>query len=237
MSKRNERREAERAARKLAYQQLREPESAAQPLPDPAPVSKAQLNANRANAQLSHGPVTPEGKAISSRNNTRHGLASEPDSDSFCVLAIESQPAYDQNLADFRAEWEPVTASERDLVHRMVMHQWLSRRALRLQEALFDSQTGEVTDIKKFELYRRYETSHERGFNKAFADIQRLRAFQLREQNGFESQRRKNAEHELKMNRLKRQEEAGIQKIAAAAARANRIQHVSLAELRKNNAA
>ena len=36
--------------------------------------SQAQIAANRANAQLSTGPRTEEGKAASSRNAYRHGL-------------------------------------------------------------------------------------------------------------------------------------------------------------------
>lgn len=227
MSLRSERREADRLSRKLAYQQLRKQSSAAEQtdsslpalLPAAPSVSAAQLQANRANAQFSTGPLSSQGKAISSRNNTRHGLAGGPDGESFLVLLTESQTAYDQSLADFRAEWKPVTATERDLVNRMVMHQWLSRRALRLQETLFDPESGEITDVKKFELYRRYEGAHERGFNKAFADIQRLRSFQLRQQNGFESQSRKNEEHQFKIRRLQRQEDLQIQKISSASKR------------------
>jgi hypothetical protein len=98
----------------------------------------------------------------------------------------------------------------------MVMHRWLRLRALRLQQTLFDAHTGEITDLRKFELYRRYEGSHERGFNKALADMQRLRSFQLRERNGFESQRRKNEEHDLKMRRLKATEEQQNAKHAPA---------------------
>jgi len=87
------------------------------------------------------------------------------------------------------------------------MHQWLRRRALRLQNAQFSPETGDITDIKKFELFRRYETTHERSYNKVFADLLRLRAFQVRERNGFESQKRKNEEHEFRMQRLRSQEE------------------------------
>ena len=233
MSKRTERREAERAARKLAYQRLRQlpPQQppVAEPVQEPivetiqppvaaSPITAAQLEANRANAQLSRGPITSQGKAISARNHTTHGLTSEP-SENFVVLPCEDQTAYNQDLADFRAEWKPITATEHDLVHRLTTHQWLRRRALRLQESLFDPQTGAMTDTKKFDLYRRYETAHERGSNKALADLMRLRAFQLRQQNGFESQRRKNAEHELKMQRLNRTEELQIMKIQAASAK------------------
>jgi hypothetical protein len=237
MSARSERREAERAARKLAYKLSRQQPPAVEPatnvpqpesetdllaraeaffnrpsaVPTPAAATTtttaAQVEANRANAQHSTGPVSAAGKAIASRNNTRHGLTGDTEAETFRVLGNESQTAYDNVRAAFRAEWKPETATEHDLVNRLVMHQWLRRRALRLQDALFDSQTGEITDLKKFELYRRYETAHERGFNKAFADLLRLRSFQFRQQNGFESQRRKNEEHEFKMQRLKNQEE------------------------------
>lgn len=208
MSKRSERREADRAARKLAsHQQLK---SLPDLQPDPArSTSAAQIEANRANAQRSTGPITPEGKAIASRNNTRHGLTScTAEADDFLVLANESQPAYNQDLANFRSEWKPNTATEHDLVNRMVMHQWLRRRALRLQETSFDSETGDPADIKKFDLYRRYELQHERSFNRALADLQRLRALRIREHNGFESQRRKNEEHIIKMRILVQKEQA-----------------------------
>jgi hypothetical protein len=166
-------------------------------------VSDAQLAANRANAQLSCGPVSDAGKAVSSQNNFRHGLSVASDADEFRVIATESQAAYDQHLADFRAEWKPETATEHDLVNRMVSHQWLRLRALTLQDKFFDTATGELSETKKFDLFRRYETSHERSYNKALGDIMRLRAFKTREQNGFESERRKNAEHEAKIKRLK----------------------------------
>ena len=246
MSKRSERREAERAARKLAYQQSRQqPPAAAQvetvaeiketdllaraqafferrPAEKQTQTSQAQIEANRANAQLSTGPTSPAGKATSAQNNTRHGLAGDPEADNFKVLPNEDQNAYNQNLADYRKEWKPVTASEHDLVNRLVMHKWLRQRALRLQNALFSKESGELTDLKKFELYRRYESTHERGYNKVFADLLRLRAFQLRERNGFESQKRKNEEHEFKILRLKRQEEL---KQATQNAKAERETH------------
>ena len=263
MSKRSERHEAERAARKLAYQQSRQqaPATAAiaetaaaptepdlleraqaffhQPVEKPAakPISEAQLNANRANAQFSTGATTPEGRAISARNHLSHGLTADAEGENFQVLPSENQTDYDKNLSDYRKEWKPGTATETDLVNRMVMHRWLRLRALRLQQALFDRKTGEVSDVKRFELYRRYETTHERSYNKCLADLQRLRAFNLRQQNGFESQRRKNEEHAAKLQRFKLQEELANQKIAAAEARLSRLKPAAPAENSQTTAA
>ena len=68
---------ARKAAKKLTRQQDAEQTSTQQnPAPALAPghISEAKLAANRANAQLSTGPVSSAGKAISSQNRTRHGL-------------------------------------------------------------------------------------------------------------------------------------------------------------------
>src|SRR5215213_5819039 len=43
-------------------------------MPAPRPRSPAQVEASRRNGARSRGPVTPEGKAQSSRNTLKHGL-------------------------------------------------------------------------------------------------------------------------------------------------------------------
>jgi hypothetical protein len=52
-----------------------------------------QLAANRANAQHATGPRTPQGKAVSSRNNTRHGLRSTTP----VIPRLESPEAWGQH--------------------------------------------------------------------------------------------------------------------------------------------
>ncbi len=82
MTSRQQRRAAEHKTRKLASKAIpaltnaaedvsehERPEVATAQPPSPArELSPARLAANRANAQLSRGPVSPEGKANSSRN-------------------------------------------------------------------------------------------------------------------------------------------------------------------------
>jgi hypothetical protein len=166
-------------------------------------ISPAQLAANQANAQLSTGPASPEGKAISSQNNFRHGLT-QTESD-LTFLEGESKEAYARNLADFQKEWKPDTATEHDLVQRLATRQWLRRRAFKLQQQ-FIAPDGTITDQKQFALYNRYETQHERAYNKALADLMRLKSLRLREQNGFESQKRKDEIHSYKIKHLQDRE-------------------------------
>ena len=210
MSTRTIRRAAERQALKAARKQ-----SLAEA---PPAVSQAQLTANRANAQLSPGPITPEGKAISARNHTTHGLTCDT-AGPFRVLPGEDQAAYDESLAGFTAEFNPVTETERDLVERLATHRWLRRRALRLQNELLEHGNGlsDPRDFKEFQLYDRYSAAHQRAFSKALAEIMRLRTFQMRQKKDeallqrnaeltavriqirFESQKMKAEAHAVKM--------------------------------------
>ena len=236
MSKRNERREAERAARKLAYQESRQqpPVTAATvsvPVnesdlleraqaffeqPQTKTSSEAQYTANRANAQHSCGPKTPETKAISSRNHTIHGLTATVGDQPFKVLPGEDQFEYDNAHAAFAEEWKPITATETDLVERLAIHFWLRNRARRLQDERLAQGMQEAADFKQFEVYGRYYAMHLRAFNKAFADLMRLKSFQMRQgkeaamlerrnkeaEIRFESQRQKSEAHAVKMETL-----------------------------------
>jgi hypothetical protein len=112
-------------------------------------VSEAQLAANQANAQHSTGPSTPEGKAISSQNNFRHGLTqSEGD---LILLESESKEAYAKALAGFQAEWKPKTETEHDLVERLASRQWLRRRAMKLQTQFLAPDGRSLTATWKFD--------------------------------------------------------------------------------------
>lgn len=186
-------------------------------------VSEAQLAANRVNAQLSTGPVSTIGKSISARNNFRHGLT-QVEGD-LVLLETESQEEYSHSLAEFQAEWQPATATERDLVERLASRQWLRRRAMKLQKYYVSPSDGAVIDYQQFALYRRYEIQHERAYNKALNDLIRLRALRLREKIGFESQERKNKEHQFKLRTLQTREKLQELAIRTAETRAALLEH------------
>jgi hypothetical protein len=77
--------------------------------------SAAQLAARRANARLSTGPRTPEGKAIAALNSVSHGLCSNA-----AVLPGESVEEFQATLEGWVHELKPVDAYERELVYNMV---------------------------------------------------------------------------------------------------------------------
>ena len=171
-------------------------------------------------------PTSQEGKAISSRNHTQHGLTVSVGSGPFKVLPGEDQSDYDNCLLAFKAEWQPATATELDLVERMATYSWLRCRAQRLQDERIAKGMHEMQDYKQFEILSRYHTTHMRAFNKAFADLMRLRTFQMRQKKDeamlarhaqqmeirFESQKRKAVEHAAKMETIRLRQEAQKQR-------------------------
>jgi hypothetical protein len=93
-------------------------------------LSTAQLSANCANARLSSGPVTQEGKAVVAQNAVKHGLlASRP------VLAHEDPDAYHLLVADLVNELHPVGVLEHDLVERIALALWRQRRLVHAERA------------------------------------------------------------------------------------------------------
>ena len=76
-------------------------------------ASVAQIDANRANAQLSTGPTTPEGKAVSSQNAVRHGFLAN-------VLPTE-QDDYRALLEDLIVDLQPAGTIQRLLVEEITL--------------------------------------------------------------------------------------------------------------------
>jgi hypothetical protein len=93
----------------------------------------AQLSANQANAELSTGPRTAEGKAASSRNNLRHGFRSQS------VLLPGDDPAeYDALLAELTQHFvslsNPDELAELRFIREMADAEWRLRRVRRCME-------------------------------------------------------------------------------------------------------
>ena len=87
------------------------------------PRTEAQIEASRTNGALSKGPVTEEGKAISSKNGLKEGLASNT-----VIIKGESKERFEAVLASQMHEFQPQTDNEIMLVQKMVVAQWLVMR-------------------------------------------------------------------------------------------------------------
>jgi hypothetical protein len=126
MTARSIRRAAERKAQKAA-----EKEARLQPT-ETESISEARLAANRANAQLSTGARTPEGKAISSMNAVKTGLTGRT-----VLLPSDDAEAYQQHLTAYESEFQPVGLRERELVQSLADIQWRLQRIPGLEMAIY----------------------------------------------------------------------------------------------------
>ena len=100
-------------------------------------ATQAQIIANHANAQKSTGPKTPEGKAASSANSTKHGL-----SGAFRVLPHEDQEDFDELLDDLIKEHEPASCHQVYLVEQLAKTWWTVARAERLETRALEHLAG-----------------------------------------------------------------------------------------------
>ena len=96
-------------------------------------TTQARIEANRANAQHSTGPRTPQGKARCRHNALRHGLFSEQ-----AVIATEDEAAYEEYCAALREELAPAGPWEQMLAEGVITHGWRLRRALWMETCLLD---------------------------------------------------------------------------------------------------
>jgi hypothetical protein len=99
----------------------------------------AQIEANRRNARRSTGPVTPAGKAVSSRNATTHGILSRD-----TVLPEENPQDLERLLRDYQADFRPASAAEAFLVRQMAQAQWRLQRLSRVETGIFDCFVDDV---------------------------------------------------------------------------------------------
>jgi hypothetical protein len=95
-------------------------------------ASERRLAANRANAQLSTGPRTPEGRAKSSLNAVKTGLTGRT-----VLLPSEDAEAYAAHLARYQEEFQPIGVRETQLVQNLADTQWRLDRIPNLETGLF----------------------------------------------------------------------------------------------------
>ena len=163
----------------------------------------AQIAANQLNAQHSCGPRTEAGKAASSLNHLRHGFTG-----AFSILEWENRDEFEKLSSGLMQNHQPADLTEELLVKTMAQSYWLRERALILQSLCFDAEAPvcEAAAEKQLALYLRYQTTHDRAFNKALDQLLKLRAEKRKAEIGFESQKAKQAAQQASTERQQAQE-------------------------------
>jgi hypothetical protein len=98
--------------------------------------SKLQQETSRQNGAKSHGPVTPEGKAQSSKNAVKHGLTA-----AVVVLPHENKEEFNKLLHSYVHDFRPANQSQQDLVETLAATRWRLNRLVSLETHLFEQET------------------------------------------------------------------------------------------------
>ena len=156
-------------------------------------ATEKQIEAARLNGAKSKGPVTEEGKAVSSQNARKHGLSARK-----YILDDEDQEEFDALHAEYRATFAPANRIEADLVRQITIYQFRLDRAIRLSVCASDIEglnqdeilTAEFENVDpdlilscavieqhhngKAEAFFRYENHYSRLFNRALKNLRAL---------------------------------------------------------------
>ena len=108
-------------------------------------TTEAQRAAARANGARSQGPVTPEGKARSAANSTRHGLTAAGRTAATICIFGETTEEFAELHAALIDEHAPGTATEALLVEEMATARWRQQRVWNLESTTIDKHAGRVT--------------------------------------------------------------------------------------------
>ena len=137
--------------------------------------SEAHQNANAANARLSTGPRTAEGKARSSQNARTHGLTAAQ-----LLIAAEDREEFDELHAELQADIRPQGALQQILFDQIVASAWNLRRIRRMETELTASARSylDILDnpdlTAKLDRLARHQTRIERTFHRSLRELKSL---------------------------------------------------------------
>ena len=144
------------------------------------PIPSRQELANRANAQLSTGPATPEGKARSSKNAVKHGLYANKD----VLISAEEISAFEGYRESLINAYAPQDAVQMTLVERIASLSWRLRRCSAIEADLIGScrdprdVLGYLCPSERLLVLGRYEEKVEKGMYLAIKALKDLQANQ-----------------------------------------------------------
>jgi hypothetical protein len=105
----------------------------------PVSPTAAQADASRRNGALSAGPATPEGRARSAMNGTRHNLHG-----AFRLLGGEDAAAFEALRADLRRVHAPAGEAEAHWCDELARACWRQRRLFALEDAALTAPLAEA---------------------------------------------------------------------------------------------
>ena len=116
-------------------------------------VSERKAAANRANAQHSTGPRTPEGKQRSSLNALRHGILAKAAFNA-TIEGEERRAEFDELVAGLAQEYQPRTMTEKMTVQQLAGCYWKLAKVWTFEtEAAWRTNHGTNVPLEDFEQY------------------------------------------------------------------------------------
>ena len=157
--------------------------------------SEPQNQASRANGCKSRGPITEEGKRVSSQNAVKHGMLAK-----FVVINSENEPGFIDLTARLYDELQPQPGIEQDLVNTMAVARWRTTRLWIIEKSSMETQMTRENDqaraaqhkpgvlagmafrsladnSRTLDLINRYESRYDRQYlrsHKRLLDIRKL---------------------------------------------------------------
>jgi hypothetical protein len=135
-------------------------------------ITERQAAANAANAQLSTGPRTEEGKARSSQNALKHGLTAKE-----LVIREDEREEFEELRIDLTNHVEPEDPLEVVALNHAIHAVWNLKRYRRLEADLMANGLDPILDessAKVLDRLHRYAGRAERAYYRAMEELRKL---------------------------------------------------------------
>jgi hypothetical protein len=121
--------------------------------------SRRRIAASRANGAKSHGPVTAEGKARSSRNAIKHSILADR-----ATLSEEEKEEFQQMYEAYAARFQPRDSVESDLVEEFAFCKFQMRAAWVVEACTIETQMAENEPVLEEEKWTGLNADHHKAF-------------------------------------------------------------------------
>jgi hypothetical protein len=107
-------------------------------------ASEKQMQANRRNALLSSGPVTPAGKAVSRMNALKTGIDAQS-----TIIRGEDPAALEELTRNYYERFQPQGQEECDLLDSAIRNSWLLRRLHKTEAEIWNASMAHTRKMEK----------------------------------------------------------------------------------------